>query len=109
MFSIVIVFPHSLFPLIQRLILHPINLNNVEEVDLTVEMPDEQSGHKCHHGSKDDHSDHSSDFPRSLLLLKFFVIGCRQELDRGIPVIVLEDTLIVVGVSKQHIKLKGLY
>lgn len=72
----------------------------MEEVALTVEMPDKQSGHKCHNGSKDDHSDHSSDFPWSLLLLKFFVIGCWQELDSGVPIIALEDTLIVVGVSK---------
>ena len=58
---------------------------------LTVEVPDQQSGHKSHNSSEDDHTDHSPDFPRTLFLLELLVIGRRQKLDGRVPVFVLED------------------
>lgn len=54
---------------------------NIKEEVLTVEMPDEQSGHQSYNGGKDHHTDHSPNFPRTLFLLKLFVIRCWQELD----------------------------
>lgn len=53
----------------------------LEERLLTVEMPDQQSGHKGNNSGKDQHTDHSPGFPGTLFLLQLFGIGRWQELD----------------------------
>lgn len=69
----------------------PVDLIYMKEVILTVEMPDQQSGHERNNRSKDNHTDHGPHFAWTLCLLKLFIIWSRQELYRGVPVFVLED------------------
>lgn len=62
-------------------------------------MPDQQSGHQSDDGSKDHHADDGPNDPRALLLLQLFVVRCGQELDIGVPVLVLDDRQSVVFVN----------
>lgn len=76
-----------------------INWINKKGVVLTVEMPDQQSSHKCNNSNEDHQTDHSPNPSWSLFLLKFFIIWCWQELDRSIPVFVLEQKGTMWGVN----------